>query len=154
MTSRAIDRSIRITICGALLATACEKSVVLVSGEDTDRTDSGSGGCAAVGNFTKGTGDGWDGTVGNPYGYPPGAHPGGDCSGFGFSDQCSVYGSCFYPCSLPTDCPGVADGPAPLCRVRDGQRTCVLPCASEQECPAGMKCVTLDQLGRICAWPL
>ena len=133
-------------------------------------SDGHEGGCgdeAAHGGYTKLGGD-WDGSAGNPYGYPAALRPPVDCGGFGFHDTCSFYESCIYACANDDDCPTVADsGPSPECRARvppnepglifTEEQVCVLPCAAtsvSEDCPVGMKCVSHPYgFGDLCMWP-
>lgn len=123
---------------------------------DSGVVDSG-GGCggeAAAGGYTK-TGGSWDGSAGNPYGYPSGA--GGDCAGFGFfsTKRCGFFESCDVACSADSDCPAVSGGPAPRCEQATAidPHKCVMPC-SGGDCPQGMQCVDDPYgYGQICLWP-
>jgi hypothetical protein len=115
------------------------------------------GGEAAKGGYGK-YGGTWDGSAGNPYGYPPGAVPDVDCSGFGFHDTCNFYELCQYVCQTADECPLAGDaGPAPVCwdpvKRQPGPGSCVLPCTNDATCPDGMNCVHHPYgYGQICMW--
>ena len=129
--------------------------------------EEGCGGEAAQGGYIKDGGD-WDGSAGNPYGYPAALRPPEDCYGFGFHDTCTFYESCIYSCEYDKDCPSVADsGSGPECRARvpsstpgvafTEQQICVLPCSPDstsEHCPEGMDCVFHPYgFGDVCMWP-
>jgi hypothetical protein len=123
-----------------------------------DRGSRNCGGEAANGGYTKG-GGAWDGSAGNPYGYPSDQVPAEDCFGFGFHDTCNFYELCNIACSQSSECPAVAGGPAPACRPQaftplpSTPTKCVLPCADGSACPDGMQCVYHPYgFGDICMW--
>jgi len=152
-------------LVGALLALAlapfgCTNGVdsgVDRSGVTANAGTSGkSGGCggeAAAGGYLK-YGSSWDGSAGNAYGYPA-DQQGEDCAGFGFHDGCSFWESCSYACQADEDCPVVEGGSAPECRENDEthDKTCVLPCANDLQCPDGMSCISDPYgWGTLCLW--
>lgn len=125
------------------------------SGKQPDASG-GSGGEGAAGGYIKG-GGAWDGTAGNPYGYPQDETPSEDCGGFGFNSAETGlnYESCAVPCETPENCPSLDSGPTPACEPEPvvGQYVCVLPCAEGGTCPEGMACIGFDSLGLVCLWP-
>jgi hypothetical protein len=123
-----------------------------------DRGPRNCGGEAAQGGNYKGNGP-WNGSAGNPYGYPADSVPADDCSGFLFHDTCTFWELCEIQCTRDGDCPAVAGGPAPACRPQgfvplpDTPPKCVLPCADGAACPDGMECVYHPYgFGDICMW--
>ena len=158
--------------CGVALALGCSGSVDEPTAitDPLDRADGQEGGCggeAARGGYVK-SGTEWDGSAGNPYGYPAALRPAEDCYGFGFHDTCRFYESCIYGCEQDSDCPTVTgDVPIPECRTPEPtqapgvsfaeESVCVLPCDGDsgvEACPEGMSCVFHPYGFRyLCMWP-
>lgn len=132
-------------------------------GSSTVAPEGGCGGEAAHGGYLKAGGE-WDGSAGNSYGYPASERPEEDCHGFGFHDSCSFWESCSYSCTSSADCPTENIGTAvPECREKADvgtpgilfteQSLCVLPCATDADCPDGMECISHPYgFGVICMW--
>jgi hypothetical protein len=168
---RAKPRHTAELICAAaFVVSACITQVPIgegveggASGGFAGTATSGSGGAAAArptcgaeaarGGYLK-SGTVWDGTAGNPYGYPPDHRPLQDCAGFGFHDTCDFWELCDVRCTTSGECPMLESSRGPECRsLRDSPPQCVQPCGDGSPCPGGMECVNhVYGFGQICMW--
>jgi hypothetical protein len=70
---------------------------------------------------------------------------------------CDAGSLCAPPCNANEECPAAPGGPAPLCRpstfASESFGHCVLPCATDVDCPDTMVCGWDQHLGRTCFFP-